>query len=114
MATNIAFDGESGFLLEKTGTGQTIKLIDGINALRQKIQERLRFFLGEWQLDTSAGIPYFQSLFPKPLNPSLIISTIDREILKEPEVERVNGKSFEYDKETRKIKYDFTIVTIYG
>jgi hypothetical protein len=114
MATTLAFNGETGFLLEKTGTGTTINLISGINALRQKMQERLRFFFGEWALDTSAGVPYFESIFPSPINPSLIISIIDDELLKEPEINRIKGVSFEYDEKNRKMNYSFTAETIYG
>jgi hypothetical protein len=48
-----------------------ITLTTGLEAIRQHCQCRLRFFLGEWFLDTSIGVPYFEDILIK--NPSLPI-----------------------------------------
>lgn len=42
-----------------------LQLVTGAAYTRQSIGIRLRFFLGEWFLDTSQGIPYYQNILKK-------------------------------------------------
>ena len=59
-------------LLDASGdldlTTNDIQLVDGVEAVRQELQIRFRFFLGEWFLDPDEGVPYIRDVLVK--NPS--------------------------------------------
>ena len=44
-----------------------LSMVDGIEQIRQKLQIRLQFFYGEWYLDTTQGVKYFDEIFKKKL-----------------------------------------------
>lgn len=48
-----------------------LTLTSGVEAIRQNIQIRLKFFQGEWFLNTDIGIPYFGTFLTK--NPNLAV-----------------------------------------
>jgi hypothetical protein len=76
---------DAGYDYELTDTGDK-KLISGSEEIAQHLKQRLQFFLGEWIFDIKAGFPWFQKVFIKPVNISLINSLIKREILQTPGV----------------------------
>ena len=39
--------------------------VDGLAAIQQDVTRRLLFFLGEWFLDTSQGVPYYTQILGK-------------------------------------------------
>ena len=41
-----------------TVSGGNLVVVSGVDAVSQRVVEHLRFFLGEWYLDTAAGTPY--------------------------------------------------------
>ncbi|KKM27022.1 hypothetical protein LCGC14_1578880 [marine sediment metagenome] len=47
-----------------------LRIVTGPDAIAQSLRIRLRFFLGEWFLDTRIGIPYYQAILLK--NPNLV------------------------------------------
>lgn len=57
--------------------------------LAQLLKVKLLTFMGEWFLDTTYGIPYFQSIFGKNRSPSQINSIIQQKILEEPLVKQI-------------------------
>lgn len=101
------------FPLELDGNGELI-LITGLAALRQKIDQRLALFKDTWFLNTNRGVPYLQEIIKKPVDPGLVASILNAEILKETEVLSVGAVSADLDRETRKFTYGATITTIYG
>ncbi len=55
-------------------------LLEGVDALEQKIKIRLRFFRGEWDFDTRLGLPLFQKILVK--NPTTsVVNAVYREAL---------------------------------
>lgn len=50
-----------------------LAVVKDIDSIQQHIAQRMRLFLGEWFLDTSRGVPYYQTVFQK--NPNLQIMT---------------------------------------
>lgn len=82
MAQPIVTDlllGDDGDLVVRNG--DLALAIDKIG-IKQSIDIRLSFFLGEWFLDNAVGIPYYESILIK--NPSLIVvREIFREALEE-------------------------------
>lgn len=55
-------------------------LVEGQDEIRQLLLERLRTFLGEWMLDTSLGISYFENIFKKRVNVNIITSIFKKAI----------------------------------
>ncbi len=47
-----------------------LEIIQGVDETIQRLRAKLRFFLGEWFLDTRIGIPFFQTIFVK--NPNVL------------------------------------------
>lgn len=95
-------------------TGDTLSLVDGIDAIRQHLAIRLQMFLGEWFLDTRVGIPYFESILVK--DPDLIaVRSIYRQaILGAPGVISLGQFELLFDTPTRKLTLNFEAVTDSG
>ena len=49
-------------------------LIDGVSEIQQLVSSKLKTFMGEYFLDNTIGLPYFQVIFEKGVNPSIIYS----------------------------------------
>ncbi len=56
-------------------------LISGVDQVIQKIDIRLRFFLGEWFLDTSVGLPYHRNVLKKDFDVGILESSFKAQIL---------------------------------
>ena len=52
----------------------------------QKLTIKLRTFLGEWFLNTSTGVPYYQQIFGKVRSKATIDSIFIEKIVEEPDV----------------------------
>lgn len=59
-------------------------LVSGADAIVQAVRIRLQFFRGEWFLDLSAGLPWFQSVLIKNPDPNILHTVFRDEILGTP------------------------------
>lgn len=84
-------------------TGFDFHLFDDTNQIMQNLAIRLRFFLGEWFLDTTQGLPYYQEVFVKSPNQIQIESILMQEIVQTRGILEI--LSFESDFDTRKRIY---------
>lgn len=80
----------------------------------QAVRSRLLFYQGEWFLDLTAGIPYFQQIFQKPAQIATAESVIKSEILKTKGLNSLTSFSSNFDRQTRQFSVSFTANTIYG
>ena len=80
----------------------------------QHVTTRLRFYKGEWFLNTDAGVDYFGKILIKPSNLALTESLIKNEIINTPEVESLNSFEMVFDSFTRKLKIQFSAATVFG
>lgn len=100
--------------LDPTNTGDIdlstnqLELVTGTDAIAQHLLIRLRFFVGEYFLDTRQGIPYFEQILIK--NPSLIVvRAIFREaILETPGVVALTQFSLFPNSATRNLRLVFS------
>src|SRR5437667_12690157 len=53
----------------------------GLESIRQDVRARLRFFAGEWFLNTDEGVPYFEHVLVKNPDQSLLRSVFRDVIL---------------------------------
>jgi hypothetical protein len=91
-----------------------LSLVDGLDWIRQKLQIRLQFFYGEWYLDTTQGVKYFDEIFIK--NPTLArIQSILRAVITDtPEVNELLEMQCELDNTKRQLSVKFTVNTTLG
>lgn len=101
----------SGILLDANGDmaieGGKLVLTSGVEATRQRLEQRLKLFFGEWFLDKSRGVPYFEQVFTKQPNPTLIDAVFKREILLDPAMRELQEFSLDLDPETRVLTVRF-------
>ena len=91
-----------------------LALIEGLDAIRQHVRQRLQLFLGEWFLDITVGVPYFQNVYVK--NPNfIVVEALFRDrVLSTPGIDEVNSFDFDYDNNTRQLSVSFAATTING
>lgn len=80
----------------------------------QKIRQRFKLFLGEWFLDTTLGVPWFQSILIK--NPSLgLIQSIGRDILLAvPGIVGVRQIEAQFDAPSRTLSLAYVAIYVTG
>jgi hypothetical protein len=84
-----------------TGSGQ--------EAIAQRLKQRLSFFLGEWFLDQTRGIPFIQQIFVKRPNPVVVDAVFKSEILQEPSVTELQEFELDLDTATRELTLSFRV-----
>ena len=85
----------------------------GAEALRQRVEQRLRFPLGSWPLNDALGTP---SVLGHDATPALAERVIIDAILDEggAEVTEVEGAEFVIDPGTRALRWSADVKTVYG
>lgn len=93
------------FLLDAAGdldlSTNDLQLVDGIDAIRQELQIRYRFFLGEWFLNGAEGVPYVQDVLKKNANESRVRAMLSNVALQTPGVVQVQSLALDIDTATR-------------
>lgn len=85
-----------------------MSLVEGVDQVIQNCTIRLRFFLNEWFLDITAGIPYYQDFFIKAPNQIRIESVLKQEIIDTVGIETINSFSSTFDSSLRKFSVNFS------
>lgn len=88
--------------------------VQGIDKIRQELSSRLRFFQGEYYLDTRIGIPYFQGMLQKGVARTLIEAEIKSAILDDPSIISIAQFSSTFNQITRKLEIRFSATTSAG
>lgn len=87
-------------IFDTTANGlAAIKLVDGADAIAQKIKISLMFWLGEWYQDTTKGLPFLDVIFKKGTADEVIESIIRSRIVAVAGVQRVTDFSLERTKD---------------
>ena len=74
---------------------------DDTESIRQRVLIRLQTFKGEYFLDTTIGIPYFQQVFVKGVNKGVIDSIFKNAIEQTPGVSKVTSYTSTLDSSNR-------------
>jgi hypothetical protein len=92
QVTDIALTpGTGDWLVGPSPDGLDLQLIGDGPGLQQAVTIALKFFLGEWFLDQSAGTPWFQAILIKNPNPAAIQAIIRKVILAVPGITSVSA-----------------------
>ncbi|CAB3660924.1 hypothetical protein LMG26696_03367 [Achromobacter pulmonis] len=89
-------------------------LVDGAERVAQQIKVTLLAFLGEWFLDTSFGVPYFDQVLVKNPDRAAIEAVFRARILDVPGVSRVRRLSLAIDRARRVLSVEFEADSAYG
>jgi len=89
--------------------------VSNIDGLVQRIRIRLQVFLGEWFLDNTRGVPYFQEILEKGTSYDQISQSIKLIIAETTDVKKINSFSIkDSDIVNRKIIISFAVSSVYG
>ena len=84
------------------------------NPVLQNILQRMRFFLGEWFLDNTQGLPYFQQILVKNPDQSKVDAIFVNVIMGTPGVTTLSAYSFAPNFSKRILVVSFTSITTSG
>ena len=89
-------------------------MVEGADAIRQAIFIRLRFFLGEWFLDESAGCDWHGSVLGRKYNAAAVEAVVSKALLETPGVASVISIDPSFDSTTRTVSVAWSVSTDFG
>lgn len=105
-----AVDGQD---IRLTPTGD-LEVVDGLESVRQRVVERLRFWIGQWFLDVRGGVPYRPEIFQRPTSAGLAAAVVTDQIRSVEDVTGVHSVVASIDPLSRRMTYTATVATRYG
>jgi len=87
-----------------------LALVDGGALIVQRIKQRLLLFLGEWYLDTEAGVPWFQEILVKGVDLARVETLLKRAIVGTDGVARLTSLDLDFTPEPRRLLVSFRAV----
>ena len=87
---------------------------NGTNPVLQNIIQNLSFFLGEWFLDNTQGIPWFQQILVKGTDSAVVDAIIKNTIMATPGVQTLTSYSFSINTAFRTATISFSVLTSTG
>lgn len=90
------------------------RIVRGVEAIRLRLLSRLRFFKREWFLDLRQGVPYFEAVFVRNPDVSLVQSIFRRAILMTPGVQSIARMVTSFDTSTRTFTIDPLEIVLTG
>lgn len=82
--------------------------------IQQHILQRLRIYLGEWFLNTTIGVAYFQLVLVKNPDESKVDAIFQSTIIQTPGVVSLTSYSFNPNFATRQLEISFSALTTNG
>lgn len=110
MSVDIKLDGNHDLAVKN---GQLV-LLSGVNLVAQQIKIALKTFLGEWFVDNSLGVPYFDYVLVKQADKVKIENIFRKHILAVRGVNRVLKLNTEIDRKERLLIVSFKVETSEG
>lgn len=94
--------------------GADLGLIRDGEAVRQSADIRLQFFMEEWFLDLSAGMPWFQEILIKNPNIPAITEVFRAQLLAVPGILDIEQLGVDYTSSTRTLRVNWRATTDLG
>jgi len=95
-------------------SGYDLHLVDEKERVAQQLLIRLRFFQGEWYLDTTFGMPYYQTILLKQPDGAEVAAVFKAEIVQVADVNKILEFSIDYNNALRQLSVDFIVDTTFG
>lgn len=94
--------------------GQLYFVGDLSSQVQQGITIKARFFYGEWFLDTTQGMLWFEKVFIKGASRSTLTSMFKQLLLSVPGVASIRKLTFELSAAVRNMRVDFEVILTNG
>ena len=91
-----------------------IMMIDNAERVAQMILITLRFWLGEWFLNTTEGVPYLEYILVKQPNMAHIRQILTEQVQSVDGVKAVTNMELTFDQRERNLLVEYTADTDYG
>lgn len=104
MSLDLAIDPATGDLFED------LRTVDGNDGLAQEVQTELRWWLAQWFLDLSRGMPYLEQLLRKGVSERTARAVLKRQIERVSDVRRVVSIRVSIDRATRACTVDELVI----
>lgn len=111
---DLALDMTPGHVYDLLLAGGDLVLVADLAAIEQEILIRLQFLRGSWFLDTTAGLPYFESILTKSPNLAAIRTIFSNEIRAAAGVQSILSLELDFNKQSRKLTVTFSVSTDLG
>ncbi|MGB3433564.1 hypothetical protein [Achromobacter sp.] len=111
MTLDLALANDGDLALDLLGR---TRMIGGADRVRQQVKVTLLAFLGEWFLDTTFGVPYFEEVLVKNPDRSAIEAVLQSRILDVPGVTRVGRLALDVERTLRALRVSFEAETSEG
>lgn len=111
MASDLCLDPDTHDLLVQKNDLLVCKSADQVI---QSLKIRLQTIKGEWFLDTTAGLPYYEDILVKNPNLPNIDNIIKAQIIDTDDVEEILEYTSSFDSAGRSFSVSFRVRSIYG
>lgn len=111
MAYDLAMNINNNDLIIRDGD---LMVIDNAERVAQQIIIQLRFWYGEWFLDTTDGVPYLERVLVKNPNLNHIRQIFREAIQKVPDVKKVNYVDLDFDEKERALVVSYQVETSFA
>ena len=91
-----------------------LEVVDGLEDVRQRVLERLRYWLGQWFLTVQDGVPYRPEIFQRSTTAGLAAAIVTDQIRSVEEVTGVSNVVATLDPVTRSMTYSARVSTTQG
>lgn len=107
----------SNLLMDATGDldfNGGLKIVKGREAYAQRLKNAFEYALGEWFLNITEGIPYFQVIFEKNTSREIITQICKSVILRDKETSNIEQFDLQIDRSNRTMDLYFVARSING
>lgn len=89
-------------------------MAEGLDLIAQKIKIRLQTFLGEWFLDITHGVPYFEDILIKNPREGVVATLLRGQVRAVEGVRQITSMVLEMDHRKRILTVSFNCDTVLG
>ena len=107
MALDLLIDDETGQVIANSVLNGTT---DPLTSLAQRLTTRLRTFKSELYTDSDYGIDYYGVIFTKKYDQQATDLAFRTEILKEPNVSRIESIDYDYNSSLRTLNITLIVI----
>jgi len=107
MSLSFAVDSNNELIIDN---GEFVLVQDGAQVV-QNVRQRMLSYMDDFFLDRTHGLPYFQTIFKKPVNLNLTESLLKAQVIETEGVEQLRSFQLQFDKVSRKLLVSVTFKT---